>query len=76
MTRFAAVSLAVLAAAMTLGAAKPAAYDYVIRGGEILAGSGGAPGDRAPADGRLRAARRLSAAHGLSSGPGLWRLRL
>jgi len=36
-----ATSLAVLAAAMTLGAAKPASYDYVIRGGEILDGSGG-----------------------------------
>lgn len=36
-----ATSLAVLAAAASLGAAKPAAYDYVIRGGEILDGSGG-----------------------------------
>ena len=36
-----ATSLAVLAAAVSLGAAKPAAYDYVIRGGEILDGSGG-----------------------------------
>ena len=36
-----ATSLGVLAAAASLGAAKPAAYDYVIRGGEILDGSGG-----------------------------------
>ena len=47
MQRFAATSLAVLAAAMALGAAKApvpqTAYDYVIRGGEILDGSGGAP---------------------------------
>jgi N-acyl-D-amino-acid deacylase len=43
MKRFAAVSLAALGAALSLGAAKPAAYDYVIRGGEILDGSGGAP---------------------------------
>src|SRR5437868_1320399 len=43
MPRIAAVSLAVLAAALSLGAARPAAYDYVIRGGEILDGSGGAP---------------------------------
>jgi N-acyl-D-amino-acid deacylase len=43
MTRIAAVSLAALAAALSLGAAKPAAYDYVIRGGEILDGSGSAP---------------------------------
>ena len=39
----AAVALAVLAAALSLGAARPAAYDYVIRGGEILDGSGGKP---------------------------------
>jgi N-acyl-D-amino-acid deacylase len=43
MKRFAAVSLAALAAALSLGAARPAAYDYVIRGGEILDGSGGKP---------------------------------
>ncbi|HEX2815406.1 MAG TPA: D-aminoacylase [Phenylobacterium sp.] len=47
MTRFAAVSFAALAATMTLGATRPATpkteYDYVIRGGEILDGSGGAP---------------------------------
>jgi N-acyl-D-amino-acid deacylase len=43
MPRLAAVSLAVLAAALSLGAARPAAYDYVIRGGEILDGSGGPP---------------------------------
>ncbi len=45
MTRNAAVSLAVLAAAASLGAAKapPAAYDVVIRGGQILDGSGGKP---------------------------------
>ena len=36
-----ATSLTIMAAAMTLGAAKPAIYDYVIRGGEILDGSGG-----------------------------------
>jgi len=41
----AATSVAVLSAAMTLGAAKPPspAYDFVIRGGEILDGSGGKP---------------------------------
>jgi N-acyl-D-amino-acid deacylase len=39
-TRYAAVPLAVLATAACLGAAKPAAYDLVIRGGEILDGSG------------------------------------
>ncbi|WP_293386076.1 amidohydrolase family protein [Phenylobacterium sp.] len=46
-TRFAAVSMAALAAAASLGAAKPAAYDLVIRGGEILDGSGkpGVTGD-------------------------------
>jgi N-acyl-D-amino-acid deacylase len=43
MKRLAAVSLAALAAALNLGAARPAAYDYVIRGGEILDGSGGQP---------------------------------
>ena len=45
MKLFAAASIAVLAASLTLGAAKaPApAYDYVIRGGEILDGSGGKP---------------------------------
>ena len=43
MKHCAAVSLAALAAAMSLGAAKAPAYDYVIRGGEILEGSGGAP---------------------------------
>ena len=45
MKLFAATSLAVLAAAASLGAAKPpgAAYDVVIRGGEILDGSGGKP---------------------------------
>jgi N-acyl-D-amino-acid deacylase len=45
MTRFAAVSLACAAACLSLGAAKPppARYDLVIRGGEILDGSGGAP---------------------------------
>ncbi len=45
MKLFAATSLAVLAAAACLGAAKPgpARYDYVIRGGEILDGSGGQP---------------------------------
>ena len=38
-------SLAVLAAALSLGAARPPApaYDLVIRGGEVLDGSGGAP---------------------------------
>ncbi|HZZ31977.1 MAG TPA: D-aminoacylase [Phenylobacterium sp.] len=40
---YAATSLAVLAAALNLGAAKPPAYDIVIRGGEILDGSGGTP---------------------------------
>jgi N-acyl-D-amino-acid deacylase len=45
MTRFATASMAVLAAALSLGAAKapPAAYDLVIRGGEVLDGSGGTP---------------------------------
>jgi N-acyl-D-amino-acid deacylase len=45
MKLFAATSLAVLAAAASLGAAKAAgpAYDLVIRGGEILDGSGGKP---------------------------------
>jgi N-acyl-D-amino-acid deacylase len=55
MKLFAATSLAVLAAALCLGAAKApaptaapkaapkATYDYVIRGGEILDGSGGKP---------------------------------
>jgi N-acyl-D-amino-acid deacylase len=37
-------SLAVIAAALSLGAAKgPATYDVVVRGGEILDGSGGKP---------------------------------
>jgi N-acyl-D-amino-acid deacylase len=45
MTRYATASLAVLAAMLSLGAAKapPARYDLVIRGGEILDGSGGRP---------------------------------
>ncbi|HEV7385828.1 MAG TPA: D-aminoacylase [Phenylobacterium sp.] len=45
MKLFAAVSLTVLAAAASLGAAKAPgpAYDLVIRGGEILDGSGGKP---------------------------------
>src|SRR6516162_6618621 len=45
MTKFAAVSLACVAACLSLGAAKPPAarYDVVIRGGEILDGSGGRP---------------------------------
>src|SRR4051794_20375959 len=45
MTRLALASLAVLAAALNLGAAKPppARYDLVIRGGEILDGSGDKP---------------------------------
>jgi N-acyl-D-amino-acid deacylase len=45
MKLFAASSLAALAAAASLGAAKAptAAYDVVIRGGEILDGSGGKP---------------------------------
>jgi len=45
MTRFAAVALAVLAAATSLGAARAPAssYDLVIRGGEIVDGSGGKP---------------------------------
>src|SRR5947207_15286054 len=44
MKHLAAASVAVLALAC-LGAAKPApaAYDYLIRGGEILDGSGGKP---------------------------------
>jgi N-acyl-D-amino-acid deacylase len=37
----AASSLAVIAAALSLGAAKAPAFDYVIRGAEILDGSGG-----------------------------------
>jgi N-acyl-D-amino-acid deacylase len=45
MTRFATASMAVLAAALSLGAAKapPPRYDLVIRGGEVLDGSGGTP---------------------------------
>jgi N-acyl-D-amino-acid deacylase len=44
MKLFAAPSLAVLAATLSLGAAKaPPSYDYVIRGGQILDGSGGPP---------------------------------
>jgi N-acyl-D-amino-acid deacylase len=43
MKSHAAASLAVLAAAACLGAAKAPAYDIVIRGGEILDGSGGPP---------------------------------
>src|SRR5438045_1550555 len=45
MKLFAAVSFAVLAAAANLGAtrAPPPAYDVVVRGGEILDGSGGKP---------------------------------
>lgn len=39
----AASSFAALAAALSLGAAKAPAYDLVIRGGEILDGSGGKP---------------------------------
>src|SRR3954447_26985109 len=44
MKRFAAASVLVLAA-VSLGAAKPppASFDYVIRGGQILDGSGGKP---------------------------------
>lgn len=45
MKLFAAASLAVLAAAACLGAARAPAYDVVIRGGEILDGSGKAPID-------------------------------
>jgi N-acyl-D-amino-acid deacylase len=43
MKRFVAASLAVVAAATSIGAAKapPARYDLVIRGGEIVDGSGG-----------------------------------
>lgn len=40
---FAVTSLAAIAAALSLGAAKAPTYDYVIRGGEILDGSGGKP---------------------------------
>jgi N-acyl-D-amino-acid deacylase len=86
MKLFAATSLAVLAAAMTLGAAKaPAAgatatYDYVIRGGEILDGSGGKPihGDVAVKGQRIvyvgphapgRAAKVIDA-HGKAVAPG------
>ncbi len=44
MKRLASASLAVIAAALSLGAAKaPATYDIVVRGGEILDGSGGKP---------------------------------
>ena len=80
MKRIAAVSLTVLAAALTLGAARPAAYDYVIRGGEILDGSGGKPfqGDVAVKGQRIvyigphapgRAARAIDA-HGKAVAPG------
>jgi N-acyl-D-amino-acid deacylase len=80
--KFAAVSLAVLAAAASLGAAKaPApAYDYVIRGGEVLDGSGGKPmvGDVAVKGDRIvyvgahapgRSAREIDA-HGKAVAPG------
>ncbi len=43
MKLFAATSLSVLAAVMSLGSTKAPTYDYVIRGGEILDGSGGKP---------------------------------
>jgi N-acyl-D-amino-acid deacylase len=45
MTRFATTASVALLALASLGAAKPgpAAYDYVIRGGEILDGTGGKP---------------------------------
>jgi N-acyl-D-amino-acid deacylase len=45
MKLLATTSLAVIAAALSLGAAKapPAAYDVVVRGGEVLDGSGGKP---------------------------------
>src|SRR4051795_3975739 len=45
MTRFATAASLTLLALASLGAAKPgpAVYDYAIRGGEILDGSGGKP---------------------------------
>src|SRR4249919_3460925 len=82
MKLFAAASLAVLAAAASLGAARPgpARYDYVIRGGEILDGSGGKPftGDVAVKGDRIayvgphapgRGAREIDA-HGKAIAPG------
>ena len=43
MKRIAATSLVAFAAVASLGAARPPAYDIVLRGGEILDGSGGQP---------------------------------
>src|SRR5579862_2822317 len=55
MKHFAVTSLAAIAAVLALGAARAPAYDYVIRGGEILDGSGGKPmlGDVAVKDDRI-----------------------
>ena len=74
-------SLAVLAAALSLGAAKnPSVYDYVIRGGEILDGSGGrgvlgdvaVKGDRIAYVGRHAPGRGKTEidAHGKAVAPG------
>ena len=78
--RYAAASFAIIAAAACLGAAKPAAYDLVIRGGEILDGSGhaGVGGDVAIKGDRIayvgphapgRGKREIDA-HGKAVAPG------
>jgi len=80
MKRIAVTSLAAMAAAASLGAARVPAFDYVIRGGEILDGSGGAAfrgdvaikGDRIAYIGphaRGRGAREIDA-HGKAVAPG------
>jgi N-acyl-D-amino-acid deacylase len=80
MKSHAAVSLSALAAAACLGAAKAPAYDTVIRGGEILDGSGGASihGDVAFSSGRIvyvgphapRRGKQEIDAHGKAVAPG------
>lgn len=78
--RFVAASLAVLAAAAGLGAAKAPGYDLVIRGGQVLDGSGkpGFTGDVAVKGDRIayvgphapgRGAREIDA-HGRAVAPG------
>ena len=82
MTRFATAAAVTLLALASLGAARPgpAVYDYVIRGGEILDGSGGKPviGDVAVKGDRIayigphapgRAAHEIDA-HGKAVAPG------
>lgn len=79
-TRIAGVSMTILVAAACLGAARPAAYDLVIRGGEILDGSGkpGVAGDVAVKGERIayvgphapgRGKREIDA-HGKAVAPG------